>query len=372
MVVHGRHEFLELVGYAEEIGAVDFVHLHALRYDEVLFVHFGVGLFVGIYLVGYHLHLCGFGHALHEEQAGYEQSHLDGYGEVEDDGEEEGDAQYGDVALGVLHELHHGAPAAHIVRHHDEHAGQAGHGNVGGQGHEREEDDQQHDGVYDTGHGRASAVVDVGHGPGYGAGTGYAAEERRAEVGHALAYKFLVGVVMVAAHAVGHGGGEQRLDGAEHGDDHGRGQQRTHAVPREVGYGEGGNGGLYLTERVADGEHAAVGVGVEEIHADGHEHDGHERAGHLFRHFGREGDNGDAGQSHGGGEPVGGVEMPEVDHPLRHKVAGHFPVDGQTEKVLYLGGEDSHGDTAGKAHYDGVRDELDDGAEPEHAEQYEE
>ena len=66
-----------------------------------------------------------------------------------------------------------------------------------------------------SGDGREGAGADVGRGAGDGAGGGDASEERRGDVGDALRYKFHVGVVAVAAHAVGDDGGEQAFDGGE-------------------------------------------------------------------------------------------------------------------------------------------------------------
>lgn len=276
MIVEGGHEFLKLVGNAEEVRAVDLVHLHTLGNDEVLFVHFGIGFVVGVDLVGNHLDLGGLGHAAHEEEAGDEQAHFDGDGEVEDDGEEEGDEQHDDVALGVLHQLHEGAPSAHVVAHDDQHAGQARHGDEGSQRHEHEEDDEQYGSMDDAGHGGASAVVDVGHRTGNGSRARDAAEERGAEVGHALADEFLVGVVVVAAYTVGHGGRKERLNGTEHGNHHGGGEESLEVFPSDVGHGELGNAGLDLAKLVADGGDVHVGVGIEEIHTHRHHDDGHE------------------------------------------------------------------------------------------------
>ena len=372
VIVHGRHDFLKLVGDTEEVGAVDFIHLHALGNDEVFLVHHSVSFFVGVNFVGNHLDLRRFGHAFHEEQAGNEQPHLDGNGEVEDDGEQEGDEEHSHVALRVLHDLQKGAPAAHVVRHHHEHASQTGHGDIGCERHEQQEDEQKHHGVHNAGHGSASAVVDVGHRTGYGTRARYAAEERCAQVGHALAYEFLVAVVMVAAHTVGHGGTQQRLNGTEHRNDHGCGQQAFEAFPRDTRHGEGRNDGFDFAKLVADGAHMQVAVGVHEVHAHRHQHNGQQRAGNFFAHLGREGYDDNAEHAHEGRYPVNGFKMLKVEHPLRQEVARHFPLNRQSEEVLDLCGENGDGNTARKAHHDGVRDELDDGAELARTEQNEE
>ena len=68
--------------------------------------------------------------------------------------------------------------------------------------------------MHDARHGTGRAVANAGGGACDGAGGGEAAEQRRDDVGRALADEFLVGIVTRAGHAVGDHGGEQRLDGA--------------------------------------------------------------------------------------------------------------------------------------------------------------
>ena len=68
--------------------------------------------------------------------------------------------------------------------------------------------------MHDAREGAGRAVADVGGGACDGAGGGKAAEQRRDDVGRALADEFLVGVVARAGHAVGDHGRQQRLDRA--------------------------------------------------------------------------------------------------------------------------------------------------------------
>ena len=68
---------------------------------------------------------------------------------------------------------------------------------------------------------------------------------------------------------------------------------------------------------------------------------------------------------------INGADMRKVGYPLLYKVAGDC-LHGQSKQVLDLCGEDSHGDTRGKAHYYGVGDILDDGSQTEYAQQDEE
>ena len=104
-----------------------------------------------------------------------------------------------------------------------------------------------------AGDGRARAGADVGGGAGDGAGGGNAAEERRDNVGDALCDELHVGVVVVAAHAVGDDGGEKAFDRGEHGDGEGRGQQGRNVGGVEAGQGEVGKAAGNAAELGADG-----------------------------------------------------------------------------------------------------------------------
>ncbi len=74
-----------------------------------------------------------------------------------------------------------------------------------------------------SGDGGEGAGADVGRGAGDGAGGGDASKERRDDVGDSLGYELHVGVVAVAAHAIGDDGGEQAFDCGEKGDGEGGG-----------------------------------------------------------------------------------------------------------------------------------------------------
>lgn len=177
---------------------------------------------------------------------------------------------------------------------------------------------------------------------------------------------------MVATHTIGHRGRKQRLNSAQHGNDHGCGEKALHTLPTQVGHLQRGNACLYLAKLVADGEHLHVGVGIQKVNAYGHYNNGHERAGHLLRHLGRKGYYHDAQHTYRSGHPVYCVKILKVHQPFRQEVARHFARNGQAEQVLDLRGEYGHGNTARKAHHNGVRNELDDGAKMANAQQYQE
>ena len=46
-----RHDVVKTVGYAEEIRTIYLVHLHAVRYCQVIQIQLNIRVFVGVYLV---------------------------------------------------------------------------------------------------------------------------------------------------------------------------------------------------------------------------------------------------------------------------------------------------------------------------------
>ena len=86
----------------------------------------------------------------------------------------------------------------------------------------------------DAGNRRARARADVRGGARERAGRRQAAKQRRDDVGDALREQLGVGVVPIAAHAIGDHGRQQRLDRAEHRHRHRRRQQRQHQARDET------------------------------------------------------------------------------------------------------------------------------------------
>ena len=192
---------------------------------------------------------------------------------------------------------------------------------------EEEQDEQQDDGVNDTGHRGTAAVVDVGHRAGDGARHGDTAEERHDDVGGALCDEFRIGIVAVARDAVGHRGRKQRFDGAEHGDGEGRWQQAADGLQIEGEPGGGRYGGVDAVT-VADGLYRIdAAVPFEQVGGDGNEDDGRERPRYLARYLGRQQNDEDAHQADAEGPEVGGVEVLEVDRPFADEVFRDGSVD---------------------------------------------
>ena len=374
-LLHARHDFLKLVGDAKEVRTVDFVHFHILGDGEVIDVgvlgQVGLGSWVNLVVVGEHADLGGLSHAAHAEQASKHETYLDGDGEVEDNGETEGEPKHDDVALRIVHHLTDGAPAAHVVADHYEHARQTCHRDVFGVWHEEEVNQEEHNGVNDAGDRSAAAIVDVGHGAGDGACSGNAAEDGADDVGYALANKLLVGVVLVANDTVGNGGGEKALNGAEHSDGEGGREETLDVVPaecRHIGFGQRG----VDFEAVTDGVNVDAEVLGHDDASHSHDNESHKRTGHFLADEGSAGDDDHRKDTYRSGGDVNGAEVLEVANPLLNEVGWHAAFDVETQKVFYLGGEDSEGNTAGEAYDDGVGYVADDGSKTKHAKQDEE
>ena len=106
LMAQTAHDLLELITGTEEVRAIDLIDLYALGDGEMLEVaHQEVALLlIGVDLIADHAHIGGLCHTTHKEQAGTDQAYLDGYGEVENHREQEGDPQHNDIALGILHD----------------------------------------------------------------------------------------------------------------------------------------------------------------------------------------------------------------------------------------------------------------------------
>ena len=125
------HDLLKLVACTKEVRAVYLIHLHAFRDEKMLVVlKLEVCLIVGVNLIEDGFHVCGLCHSFHEQQTSNDQSHLNGYGEVEDDGEKERYEQHRNIALGVLCQHEEGAPTAHAIAHNHKNSCKTCHGDV--------------------------------------------------------------------------------------------------------------------------------------------------------------------------------------------------------------------------------------------------
>ena len=129
-------QFFEFVGNAEEVGTVYLIYGATLGNAEAL-----VGVLAGMDFVLDNGDFGGLHHTLDEQYTGNNQTNLDGNGEVEDDGKEEGNEQYGNIALGVLHKSLDSAPFAHVVADNQQYSRQRSHGDELGIGHQHQQDE---------------------------------------------------------------------------------------------------------------------------------------------------------------------------------------------------------------------------------------
>ncbi len=120
------HHLVKLGCGTEEERSVDFVYRYSGGEVENLMLR-KVGTFGGIQLFAVDTDGGVLHNAAQEYHHCQEKSYLDGDGEVEDDREQEGHDEYPDVSFGVMDHLLDGAPAAHVIAHHDEDCRQTGH-----------------------------------------------------------------------------------------------------------------------------------------------------------------------------------------------------------------------------------------------------
>ena len=349
-------DLADALGHAEKQGAADLVHPHMEGHlRQLILRHVLVLPAADLRLVA---------HALHEQQGGQQHAHLDGHHQIEDHRQQEGQHQHQQVAAGrAPAEPDEGAPLAHVVGDAEQDGGNAGHGNQRGVGHQHHQHQHKHQRVYHAGHRRAAAGLDVGGGAGDGAGGGDAAEQGGADVADALCDQLRVGVVVGGHHAVRHHAGQQALDSRQDRNGERAGDHALHGGKRKVRQREAG-------QPVGDGIEIADGVHrqLQKLHhGDAHQH-GDKAAGNQAVDLRPEDQNGQTDGAHQHRPDIDGAQIPEKAGGLFHRLDGLVRVR-HAEKVLPLADEDGHGDTGGKAGGDGVGDEADQTAQPQHAHQ---
>ena len=96
------HCFFKLGSDAEEIRAVDFVYLYTFGNHQVFFVYGNIRFFIRVNLIGNYRDFGSLHDTFHKEDASNHQSYLDSDSQVEDNGQEERDKQYGNVRFRIL------------------------------------------------------------------------------------------------------------------------------------------------------------------------------------------------------------------------------------------------------------------------------
>ena len=210
------------------------------------------------------------------------------------------------------------------------------------------------------------ARAHIGGGARDGAGDAEAAEQRGADIGHALRHQFAVGAVAAARHAVRHDGGEQRLDGAQQREGNGGGQHRERPSPTtgQAATAPEGRSGMppNLEPMVATGRPSnavAAAASATAISMPGQCGRSAFEAQYDARRAER--------QRQGRGRERR-QRLPQHGQFLEQR-PGLRPGERQPQKLPDLAGEDDDGDPRGEAHRHRKGNELDEGAEPEEADE---
>src|ERR1051325_7142423 len=370
-LAHAQDEDVRLLALAFEDG-FELVHRaekegpgHAK--DHYPFGHlFADERMVGAFSLGAYIHghdLGGFRGTFDEQDRGEDHADFDRRGEVNDDGQHEGAEEHGGVGSGPLGQAPEVVPFAHVQSDIDEDGAEGGKGNEFGGGGGREDDEQEGEGVDHSGDGGPGAALDVRGGASDGAGGGDAAEERAEDVGQALGHEFLIGVMAVIHHAVGHHGAEERFDGRQDGNGHGWREQMADVFPGERGQMGRGKSLRDAAKAAADG----LDVEAEQANNQGpeDESDNRSRDAALERLWPKT-NNGERTGSEAEGGPLQRAQVLK-EHFHFFDEFGRNLVHTQPEKVFDLGSEDEDGDAAGETHGNRVGDVFDDGAQAREA-----
>ncbi len=330
-------EFVEFVGDTEEERAVDFVNLHSGRNRQAL---------VRSLTVVVHLHFVadngdvGILHnAAHKAYYRNHQSHLYRYRQVENDGQQQRGEDDNRTRLREPAYRTDGAPAAHVIRHHDKHARKTRHRDSTHKTAEQQQHEQENGRMHDARNRSTAAVVDIRHRSRNGTRSRNTAEERHDDIGDTLSDKFGVGVVTVADYTVGNHSRQQRLDSTEHRDCKRHRKQRLH------GREERSVLDMRRTQRrqarrqfveVADSlDGIDTGIGFEQPAYERHDDDGEERTRNLLRHARSEHDDKDAHDTDAECPPVDVAYIIKVANPLLDEIRRHL-LDAETEQVVHL------------------------------------
>ena len=96
------HGFFKFGSDTEEVRTVDFVYLYAFGNHQVFFVYGKIRFFIGVDFIGNHRDFGSLHNTFHKEDAGDYQSYFDSDCQVEDNGQEESNQQYGDIRFRIL------------------------------------------------------------------------------------------------------------------------------------------------------------------------------------------------------------------------------------------------------------------------------
>ena len=208
-------------------------------------------------------------------------------------------------------------PFAHGVGSHHQDGGEHRERDVTRQRSGERYDQQQRGGVDQTRDRRGRAGSNIGRGARDRPGGRQPSEQRRGDVREPLRHQFDVGVVPVAAHAVGDHRRHQRFDGAEHRHGDGGHDQPAQQLGTECGQVERRQAARNPAKAAPDG----LDRPAEQRDRTGSQEQRHDRAGHPPRHPRHQQDHDQRAEAEGGRGWRPGRQMRRQRQQARQEVA---------------------------------------------------
>ena len=109
------HCFFKFGGNTKKVRTINFIYLHAGRDYQMLFAYGNVQFVIRIDFIFDDRYLGCFHHTSHKQDTGDHQTYFDGNSQIEYNGEEEGDQQYGHIRFGILQQCFECTPLTHII-----------------------------------------------------------------------------------------------------------------------------------------------------------------------------------------------------------------------------------------------------------------
>ena len=176
----------------------------------------------------------------------------------------------------------------------------------------------------DTGNRCAATVIDVGHGTGNCSGYRNTTEDRNNDIGCSLCDQFRIRIVFIARYTIGNGRWKKWFYSSQHGNGKSRRKQkidRFHIERDRFRLREGGVDGKSVADRFYAGNTQVV---THDVYNNGHNDNGDQWTGYLFREPGRNRNNKDTDNSDYKRPDIDRIEMFEVSDPFGDKVSGYF------------------------------------------------
>ncbi len=250
-------------------------------------------------------------------------------------------------------------PLAHVICHDNQAAGKGCHRNQRGPFPEKYQYQQERQRMDHPGDRSSPAVFDIGGRARNGPRSRNASEQRRKYICGALCHQFHIRPVIAPDHSIRNDGRQERLNAAQQGNGERRLNEFSDRGKIQPGNHRPGQGGRNLSEFAAD----ALDGQVEQLHNGSGQQDGYKRTRNPACNSRPEDDNKDRRDGDKSSIWIYGVDSADYSSYLFDKArwnSSHF----QSQKILYLRGEDDKGDTAGETYDQRVRNEFDDGTKP--------